>query len=250
VEDIVSPTQRSNIWGDRTTRAIGALAGFGAVVALISAWQVLDPGRAGADPQPAITRTSLGAAISLTETPLLQLTSYAQAAAVILLSIFAVQLGSRIGTKPDVMPNASVFVIGMGMMIAALFAVEFSLAIGLGETALARDDNQSLFAYFVASWWLVRFIGLALVCLMVVVTFKGVRGIALARTARWSTGATAAALLILTALGMGGFLILLGCIWVAAMSIGMAIDALWGKQDLPSLAESTQRSSGGSASPA
>lgn len=234
----MSPTRHTTGWGHRAARAASALAGLGAIVALVTAWQALDPGRAGADPQPSITITSLAAAIDLSESPRLQVTSYAQAAAVLLLSVFAVQLGSRIGSNRKVVPNASAFVIGIGMMIAALFAVEFSLAIGLGETALAQDDGQSLFAYFAASWWLVRFIGIGFVCLMVVVAVNGVHGIALARTARWATLATAAALLVLTALGLGGTLILLGGIWVAGMSIGMAIDALRGRdRSLPSLAE-------------
>ncbi|WP_157157559.1 hypothetical protein [Diaminobutyricimonas sp. LJ205] len=210
----------------RLVAAASALAGCLGTAALFVSWQVLDPGRAGADPQPRLTRRSLGQTLALTDEPMLNLSGYAMAAASILILVFAIQLAARLGTRRDAASTWSAFTIGVGSLIAMLLVIEFGLAVGLGESALTADLYGTLLAYFMWEWWVAKFLGIAFACLMTTVAIRGVHDIAFPSTARWATIVTLIVIVSVTVMGFGGLTLLIGGVWVAGMSVGMALHAL------------------------
>lgn len=210
----------------RLVAGASALAGLVGVVALIIAWQVLDPGRAGADPQPSLTQATLGRSLRLTAEPVLQFTAWAMGIGMILILVFACQLAARLGQSGLAPTTAAAFTVGIGVMTAMLFVVEYGVSLGLGETGLEVDRPEMLLGYFMWQWWVARFAAVVFVCLMLPVVLFGVRDIVLARTARWATLVGVLVIVALAIRGWGAFPILVWGPWVAGMSVAMALHAV------------------------
>lgn len=210
----------------RLVAGASALAGLVGVVAFVVAWQVLDPGRAGADPQPPLTQATLGRSLRLTAEPVLQFTAWAMGIGMILILVFACQLAARLGQRVSAPPTATTFTVGIGVITAMLFVVEYGVSLGLGETALEVNQPDTLLSYFMWQWWVARFAAVAFVCFMLPVVLFGIHDIVLARTARWATLVGVLVILVLAIRGWGAFPILVWGPWVAGMSIAMALHAI------------------------
>jgi hypothetical protein len=213
-------------WRSRIISAVAALAGVGASIALVAALLTLDPGRASQRPLPSITLTTLGPATDLFNDPTVQLTGYLQAAAIVLLILFAAQLASRVGSSDGSHPSASTFVAALITMISAVYAVEWGMAFALAEAGLERDDAMSLFSYFVWTSWMYRIGAVAFIAAMVTIAVCGLHRIAVPPLARVGSGVLAVILAFATFGGQWGFMFLTGLAWVAAISGGMVLYAI------------------------
>lgn len=222
----ITPEARAANWRARTVSAIAALAGVGASIALVAALVNLDPGRASQHPSPSLTLATLGPATTLFDDPTVQLTAYLQAAAVVLLILFAAQLSSRVGSSSRSHPTASAFVLALITMISVVYAVEWGLALALAEAGLERDDAMSLFSYFVWTSWMYRVVGVGFIGAMTTVAICGLHRIAVPTAARAASGVLAVVLVLATFSGRWGFMLLMELAWVAAISATMAIFAM------------------------
>ena len=222
----VTPATAKQQRPHRVLTAIAALAGLGASVAFVAAVSTLDPGRASSDPRPALSQETLGLATALTDQPLVQLTGYLQAAAVILLILFAAQLSARIGAAKWSNPTGSVFAAGLVSLIGFMFAIEWGFTLALGEVGLERDDSLSVFSYFVWTAWAYRIIGFAFVGVLITVAVFGMHSIVGSPAVRWLSAILAAILLWATVGGRTGAILFIGFAWVAGLSILMVVHAL------------------------